>query len=107
MCFAKTAGAVVNLHRGIFLNLYFLFAFFKHYKLNILKNELMIHKFKIWNKIMHVIKVAQLFSRSIHFAFELTEVYISYTGEYSRILQTIQIQQLLKHWNLKVLLQYI
>jgi len=34
---------------------------------------------------MHVIKVVQLFSRSMHFAFELAEVYISYSGEYSRI----------------------
>jgi len=34
---------------------------------------------------MHVIKVAQLFSRSMHFAFELAEVYISYSGEYPRI----------------------
>jgi len=33
---------------------------------------------------MHVIKVAQLFSRSMHFAFELA-VYISYSGEYCRI----------------------
>jgi len=34
---------------------------------------------------MHVIKVGQLFSRSMHFAFELAEVYISYSGDYSRI----------------------
>jgi len=34
---------------------------------------------------MHVIKVAQLFSRNMHFAFELAEVYMRYSGEYSRI----------------------
>jgi len=34
---------------------------------------------------MHVIKVAQLFPRSMHFALEFAEVYISYSGEYSRI----------------------
>jgi len=34
---------------------------------------------------MHVIKVAQLFFRSTHFAFELAEVYISYSGEFFRL----------------------
>jgi len=34
---------------------------------------------------MHVIKVAQLFPRSMQFAFELAEVFISNSGEYSRI----------------------
>jgi len=34
---------------------------------------------------MYVIKVAQLFSKSMHFAVELAEVYISYSGEYFRV----------------------
>jgi len=36
---------------------------------------------------MHLIKVAQLFPRSMHFAFELAEFYISYNGEYFRLVQ--------------------
>jgi len=47
----------------------------------------MIRKFNRRNKIMHVTKVAQLFPKSMHFAFELAEVYISYSGEYSRLVQ--------------------
>jgi len=58
---------------------------FLAFNLNILKNELKIHKFKIWDKIMHVIKVAQLLFRRVHFAVELAEVYISYSGEYFRV----------------------
>jgi len=36
---------------------------------------------------MHVIKVAQLIPRSMHFVFELAEVYISYSGEILELVQ--------------------
>jgi len=36
---------------------------------------------------MHVIKVAQLFPRSMHFVSELAEVYISYSGEILELVQ--------------------
>jgi len=49
--------------------------------LNVLKNTSDCHKFKIWNKVVHLKKVAQLLSRSMHFATELAEFYISYNGE--------------------------
>jgi len=34
---------------------------------------------------MHTRKIAQLFPRSMHFAFDFAEVYISFSGEFSRI----------------------
>jgi len=36
---------------------------------------------------MHVIKVAQLSPRSMHFVFELAEVYVSYSGEILELVQ--------------------
>jgi len=36
---------------------------------------------------MRVIKVAQLFPRSMHFVFELAEVYVSYSGEILELVQ--------------------
>jgi len=37
---------------------------------------------------MHIAKVAQVLSRSMHFAVELAEFYISYNGKILKLVQT-------------------
>jgi len=53
---------------------------------------------------MHVIKVAQLFPRSMHFAFELARVYISYSGEILEMVQGTKCTNLT--WSIALLFVY-
>lgn len=69
------------LHQGVFADMLLLVPSFKHLIQTFLKNRLKTHEFKIWNEIMHAIKVAELIFERMHFTRELAEFDISYNGE--------------------------